>query len=556
MNHEIFQTEVDWDDDAEDPEEDFPEVSFTPGDGGWQPDMSDKQAAYYWDMSRYVFAHGERFTGKTTISIDKIIRHCYEHTGALAMIVVKMKSGAKGGGIWEQLLSEDPDFRGEPWGNLKKWKKHVGLRYTKEYGDDAKNKWVDIRTKDGGSSSIMLLSLNVAAHIKSKVRDFKPSYFHFEELQEAENADYFDFPIQQLRRRATVPVEAQQYSASMNPPDKGESSWQFKKIFEHDARNPAGGKNKNYDPKGYNPYTKKHDGWNTNYGVHHLPAVDNKWAEDVEGYQESILERCKDDPTEYDRQILGKWVAKVVGNSVFAFSYHPEIHLKGKKNVSGLAPIAGQPIIVGHDPGDVNNAKALLQRVRSKGKWWWRAFDCLTDLQEMISYEDLVRALYDRKLYWNNRMDCAFDYEHIGDQAAMNQFNAAAGSYDYMVFEQISRKLIQDEPKYAALPPMVLKAPDKGAGSVGDRVRCVKNCLNSERLIVSALAPQVDEMFRFLMKAKDRHGNEADDKPLKTKRGHIHLFDALSYPIFYYESNPFMDYQVADTSELKCGTFH
>lgn len=553
MDHELFQDEREW---IGSPRaDDFPAVSLVRGDGGWEPDMSEKQADFYWDGSHYVFAHGERLTGKTTIAIDKILRHCYQHDGALAMIVVKYKSGAKGGGIWEQLLSEEFDHRGEPWGNLAKWSKHVGLRRTVEYGDDAKNKWVDIETKNSGSSSILLLSLNVAAHIKAKVRDYKPSMFHFEELQEADSSDYFTFPIQQLRRRASVPVAAQQYTATLNPPEQGEKSWQFKTIFVHKKTDPRGFPLKSFDPKGYNPYTKKKEGWDKRFGAHHLPSQDNIWAEDVEGYQQSIIEQTKNDPTEYDRQILGKWTAKVAGNSIFAYNYNPEIHLRGKIGVSGLLPIVGHSIIVGHDPGDVNNAKAMLQRIRSQRRWWWRAVDCISDLSAKISYDDHVRMLYDRKLWWCKRMGHVFDFEHIGDQAAMNAYNPQGGSYDYQAFEKISRKLIAEEERFAGLSPIIMKAPEKGAGSVGERVRCVQQCLNSERLLVSAKAEAIDDMFRFLMKAKDRAGNEDDYKPLKTKLGHIHMFDAVSYPIYYYESNELFDHQIEEEQDLMCGTF-
>lgn len=551
MDHRLFQDSAQW---AEPPEpKDYPEVSIVRGDGGWVPDMSDKQLDYYWDPSPYKLAHGERLTGKTTISIDDIIRHCYTYTGALAMIVVKMKAGAKGGGIWEQLLSEDIDHRGEPWGNLRKWKKEVGLQFTEEYGDDAKNKWVDIKTKDGGSSSIMLLSLNVAAQIKAKVRDFKPSRFHFEELQEAENEDYFDFPIQQLRRRASVPAEAQQYSATCNPPVKGEKSWQFETFFVHKPTNPRGGKEPDYDPKGYNPYTKKKEGWNKAFGVHHLPAADNRWAEDVEGYQRSIMQRCRNDPTEYDRMILGKWVAKIDGNSIFAHAYHPEIHLKGELNKSGLMPIPGHHIIIGHDPGDANNAKAFLQRVPSGGRWFWRAFDCQTSFSQHVSYEDLIRELYERKVFWCKRMSHQFDFEHIGDKATQTHYNPQ-GSYDYLEFERISKRIIKSNPKFEGMAPIRMKAPEKGDDSIGKRVRCVMNCLHGERLLVSALAPEVDDMFRFLMKSKDRSGNEDDYKPLKTKTGHIHLFDAVSYPIYYYEGNPLFDDDHEETEELESGS--
>ena len=61
-------------------------------------------------------------------------------------------------------------------------------------------------------------------------------------------------------------------------------------------------------------------------------------------------------------------------------------------------------------------------------------------------------------------------------------------------------------------------------------------------------------MFRYLKKAKGVGGIELDDKPLKTKRGHIHMFYAVSYPIYLYESTSVYDIAPND-ADLLCGTF-
>lgn len=531
-----------------------PKVAFSPDEDGWVPELNEDQLKFYWDKRPYVLAFGERLSGKTHGGLHKLVRHCYQWDSALVILVVLIKTSAKAGGAWEQLLSNDEDHEGRFWGTLRYWNEHVGLRYTDEYGDDAKNKWIDIETVNGGSSSILLLSMPYGANIADRIKNMTPSYFHFEELSNTDSSVYFTKAIQQLGRRAAIPAKEQQYVGTCNPADDGEDNWVFKTFFKHEPKTPHGGPQPGYDPRGYNPYTKKREGWNNYFGVHHLRSNLNVYVEDMEAYQAKILEDAREDPTAYDRLILGRWVAKVSGNAIFKESYHQEIHLKGEKGKSGLMPIPGHPIIIGYDPGDANNARAFMQRIWWRGMWYWRLFDAIADYGEHIHYEDLLRSQYERMYYWCCRKSYDFPFVHIGDKAMFTHFNPQ-GSYDYLAFRQISQKLILENPKWIKLGPINMLAPDKGDGSVGERVRCVKNCLHQERLWISALAPDVDNMFKFLRKAKGPRGVEIEDKPEKTKKGHIHMFDATSYPIFYYESSPSMSMHVGETEDLECGTF-
>ena len=516
--------------------------------------MNVKQADFYWDDSPFCLAYGERYSGKTYTGLDKLVHHCRKYDNALAILVVLIKTSAKAGGAWEQLQSDIKDHEDRWWGTLKKWNENVGLRYTDEYGDDAKNKWIDIETVNGGSSSILLLSMPYGASIADRIKNMTPSYFHMEEISNADSRVYFTKPIQQLGRRPGIPQKAQQFIGTCNPPDLGEGHWTFKVFFDHKPLNPRGGPQPGYDPKGYNPYTKKNEGWNSQFGVHHLPSNLNVYVEDMDAYQAKIMEDARDDPTAYDRLILGKWEAKVSGDALFKNSYEPEIHLRGTPGKTGLLPLTNWPIIIGNDPGDANNARAFLQRLPYRGRWFYRVFDAMANYNEHTSYEDLIRMQYDRMLFWCKRMKTNFPFDHVGDKAVFTHFNPQ-GSYDYLEFQKISEYLIKNNPdKYGQLSPIRFKAPDKGDGSVGERVRCVRNCLLSERLLVSAMAPEVDDMFRYLKKAKGVGGIELDDKPLKTKRGHIHMFDAVSYPIYLYESTSVYDIAPND-ADLRCGTF-
>jgi hypothetical protein len=536
------------------PCEELPKLSVVRGDGGWVPELNDRQLDFYWDRSPYCLAYGERYSGKTYSGLDKLVAHCATHDNALAVVIVIIKTGAAAGGAWEQFLSEVQDHEGRYWGTLKKWNQAIGLRYTDSYGDIAKNQWIDIETINGGSSSILLMSMPYGASIAGRVKNMTPSYIHIEELTNTDSPHYFTKCIQQLGRRAGIPAAAQQFVGTCNPGDEGEKNWVFKQFFVHKATNSRGAAQPGYEPKGLDPYTKKKEGWNTNFGVHHLPSGLNTYVEDMDAYIAKVMEDCRDDPTAYDRLILGLWVAKITGDAIFKNAYDVEIHLKGTIGKTGFMPIPKFPIIIGYDPGDANNAKTFMQRIPFRGRYHWRIFDALANFSEHVSYEDLIRLQYNRMLFWCDRMKHDFAFIHIGDKAMFTHFNPQ-GSYDYLAFSRISKALIESNPdKYGKLSPIRMLAPDKGDGSVGERVRCVRNALHAETISVSALAEPVDSMFRFLKKAKGKGGIELDDKPEKTKKGHIHMFDSTSYPIYYYEMSPSAAPE-EEALELECGHF-
>lgn len=514
----------------------------------WEfPLTGPSQRELYYDDRRYILAHSERGSGKTTVMLAKGVKHCYLYDDALYLLVTITRSGGIIGGAWENLTTKaefsDGPLKGEPAGVLEMWRKNIGLEYgnfsggrevhNTYYRDDAKNLWVDIRNIHGGISRIVFKSMLNPGQLVDRIKDFKPSFFHMEELTNTHNDSYFTAVVQQIGRRASVPPSAQQWVATCNPASTGQKHWVFNQFFvlPHKLKEGAKDKVDTHEFDYYNDIEEYHP----DYGVHHVKMSENIFFPDKDEYIKAIYETARSDPTEVERAIHGKWVPKITGNSIFWGYWDKNIHVIGDLR-RGLEPIPGDPIIIGYDPGSVNNARVLMQRNWSDGRPIYRIFDCSIFKDKRISINLLVKLLLDKMAWWCERYDHSFTFYHISDRQALDQFNPH-GSFEYREYYLKSKQMIEGNPKYRRLSPIRMTAPPKAPESVRERVLSVKNKLQDETLFVSATGCEpVIEMFEGLRKAKDRMTKEElEDKPLKAVDGHIHTFDACSYPIYFFD---------------------
>ena len=486
----------------------------------WLPRMSPTQTKIFYDERPYQLLYGERGSGKTIVALNKVVKHCVEYRNALAIICTLTRAGTTAGGAWENLLSMETTHDDHPIGVLEVWREGFDLTYSEEYGDKAGNKWVDVQTLDGGVSRIMQLSLNAPTQVFAKVKNMKPSLFFYDELTDNTTQDYFFKVIQQLGRRQGVPANKQYFLGACNPAAEGEKHWVYKVFFEGRDSNGA------VDING-TPYDKK-------YGVWHVPMTENVFMEDKESYIDKVMQECKTDPTSYDRNILGRWVPKMVGSAIFEGYFNKGHHVKGEEGKSGLFPIPYEngiknPIIVGHDPGEVNVAKVFLQRHRLGDKYFWRVLSSYATVGEKLTIEQTVKNLLDKMVALNKQAGVALPFMHIGDSAGWTHWNSQ-GDYTYKKYFEISKHLIENFPKYKELTPVRVVDPKKTGGSKVERVNAVRDKLLSDEMVISATAEEVIQMFMMLKKKKDDV-----DEPLKTPSGEIHTFDALSYPIYYFD---------------------
>ncbi|HUS97514.1 MAG TPA: hypothetical protein VMX97_12310, partial [Hyphomicrobiaceae bacterium] len=75
--------------------------------------------------------------------------------------------------------------------------------------------------------------------------------------------------------------------------------------------------------------------------------------------------------------------------------------------------------------------------------------------------------------------------------------------------------------------------------SVPARVQLIKTLLFDDALFVSANCPKTVEMLRLLASERVKDGKYDENAGLMPQRSvYLHPFDALSYPIFKFMTNP------------------
>jgi hypothetical protein len=507
---------------SERPLEELPEDPGTPKkkshaeEKPWWPDLSEDGMKIFTSTHKYGLAHGERGSGKTIAILHKLVRHCYDNNTALAIVAVIVKTTATSGGSWEKLIHMV----------LPMWAKGIGLHGDGPNGefmerrDTEQNRIIWISSHDGGWSKVMLKSMTHDQQIQSRMKGAEPSFFFFDELTETDIAEteYFDVPIQQLGRRVGYQgrsIDHQPFWGACNPADQGEDHWVFKTFFiKENQENPD------------------------DFLTIHIKMEDNRWMEDRESYISRVKQSCRGDPAKIARLLHGKWVKQPSGKGIFAQHFSRNKHVRGDlARKRRVLPSTDYDIEVGYDLGTANSCISVEQRVGDRS---WRVLDEIVIIGRPTPLRDVALVLLRRMNWWCAVMKHEFHFNHISDNSAFNQ-RRQDGSYDYRVVEQtIANELINFPERYPALTIKGIKvvAAPKPHGSVAARVRGVISRLQHSELIVSALATDHIDMFMLLEQEEEKgRGYTAmlPYTPKKTLAGHIHIFDAMSYPMYHYD---------------------
>lgn len=481
----------------------------------WSPSLSPTQQLIFDDPAKYILAYGERGSGKTfSLGGHKLVRHCYENFNALAIIIVGVRSQATLGGVWHKLQVEI----------LPEWADGIGLVHTDERQDTQKNLYIDIENRYGGHSRVVLISVPYGAFIKDRIKGFEPSLVFVDELTNLDTSDYFNAVVQQLGRRQGI-HGPQQYLAACNP--DGPSHWVYKRFFEEP-----------YDADG---------NWNNDYSTYHVPIKENVKNLPL-GYYDRILEAVKSDPVEEARMVRGEWIDRPAGDAIFGPYFNKTLHIKGDAK-TGIIPNVNYPIICGWDPGSVNNAIIFMQNLPGSDKNLWVVFDEMVVINKKLPYTTLIPLVMRKMSYWNRTCDHDFNFIHISDNSAFNQFRAKTGSYDVKDIEEISRSKADT----FNLKPIKMRAAPKFSGSVESRVRLTIALLQGEEILVSAQCTDILKMFRNLVSEKP--GKHYDPNvAFKPKRSvYIHSFDAMSYPVLFYHTRHSVAVDTTSTEIVEIG---
>jgi hypothetical protein len=472
----------------------------------WIPSLSVTQRKIFDDPSKYILAYGERGSGKTfSLGGHKLVRHLYENFNALAIIIVGVRSQATLGGVWHKLQVEI----------LPEWVDGIGLVHTDERQDTQKNLYLDVENRFGGYSRVVLISVPYGAFIKDRVKGFEPSLVFVDELTNLDTADYFNSVVQQLGRRQGI-HGPQQYLAACNP--DGPSHWVYKRFFEEPWRDVDGEKV-----------------WNDDYSTYHVPIKENE-QNLPPGYYDRIMEAVKTDPVEEARMVRGEWVDRPAGDAIFGPYYNKSLHEVGDAK-TGILPNTEFPILIGWDPGSVNNAVIFMQALPGSDRTIWTVFDEFVTINKKLPYTTIIPLVMRKMSYWNRKCEHKFTFQHVSDNSAFNQFRAKTGSYDVKDIEEIYKSKAET----FELPTFRMKACPKFQGSVESRVRLTIGKLQTDQFMVSSQCTAIIKMFKNLV--SEKQGKSYDPNiSFKPKRSiYVHPFDAMSYVFLYYDasfSNP------------------
>lgn len=379
-----------------------------------------------------------------------------------------------------------------------------GFKYTKNPSTEAATRTHHFKTTNcyGSESECYLFSVEHDQDVEAKVKNLKASLIYFIELSNFKSRKVFDATISQLRSD-TVPYEHQLWVADTNPPEDGEDSWIHDLFFKVDVGSEL--------PVDIQEMLQRE--------IKEMVVLpkDNPFLDDRQwAFLRGSYAHSKDLT---DRYIEGKWI-KDMSNGHFAQVFVEDKHVVGKIDTPRETREVIMPsefcseLITGFDPGDVWMSAHIVEKVYSPFGSVYCVLDELYNDGEQIStkefteawmekiefYEEYVRTKYNREITWR----------HWSDNAANNNFKAAAGAFESNVVFQSSGGKIR-----------LLSAP-KGAGSVKRRVNITKLLLHEDRLFISANCTGCIDMIKSLKKGKG-----ALNFVPRTK--YKHRFDSLSY---------------------------
>lgn len=464
----------------------------------WRPSLAKTQMKVFNSAAPYILTYGERGTGKTHGLLHKLLRHGYENPNALCLVLVGVRSQALVGGAWEKLQLDI----------IPEWKKGLKIKFTEERMNEMRMRFFFMENMHGGWSKVILMSIPWGAQLKDRVKGMEPSFVFVDELTTLQNPDYFNVIVQQLGRRKGI-TGAQQYTASCNP--DGPRHWVYKRFFVY--------------PLQENVITgKKADEWDNDYAVFHVPIKENKKNLDPK-YYNRIMEAVRDDPIEEARMVRGEWIDRPVGTAIFKDHFKESLFTD-----KPILPNKNFPIVVGYDLGSANNAIIFMQMIPFRKQNLWTVFDEMIYTDRRLDFETtLVPHIMQRMDWWQKQMQHDYEFIHVSDNSAFNQYRSSGGSFDVLVVERASRAL---KKRYPALPVIQMQPAPKFKGSVEVRVRMMMQLMSRDLLRISSRCTKMKDMLICLESEKLKGEDYNPSLPFTPRRSkHLHPFDAATYPI-------------------------
>ena len=525
----------------------------------WTPRLNKTQEVVFNDGTRTIIMYGPKFSSKSIGCDHKVVRHCYEEWDALAWVLGNSyRTLALGvcndfttlvlptwheGNRYPLFIEGEGELTPHPQaGEL--MDEGIGLEYDGwKIDSHTKDSYMKIRNKFGGWSRIQIISIEHAAEVESKVKGPAPSMVYLEEGSDCKGRAYYKWPMLQLGRRRDI-VGPQQFLISANP--KGPSNWLYDLGWKTCVV-PASDPNSRvwpHDP--VIPGIRR----SAAVAVYFVPYSENRHNVTKEN-QEAVEEELRHDDIERRRLILGEWIDRPSGEALFKNEFSEAEHIRGVlEKKRGLSPVEGYPIVVSMDWGKRSLGIVFQQLIETEEGTFHIVIDEISYYQELIKTSRLAVAILEKMRYWNEilREDHGWTPENsardranrplnvpswcfwfiAGDDATTN-FNPTSGSIDARDLEDQMRLKIEEEPeRYLGIDPNIhINGCPRPKDSIGKRVDIVAEELIEKRVVISALCPGVRGMFFHL--------ERDEENPSQPKKGNrwIHIFDGLSYAVFY-----------------------
>lgn len=462
----------------------------------WIPPLAEKQYSILNNYARYLLVEGAKYSGKTVGILHKICRHMYETDRAEVGCFSKIIKSARNTGSFQLLL----DVVVPMWINAGVFK------YVKQPTTDSvtKTPYFIVDNMHGTTSKCSLFSCDNEDEVEERAKGTSFSMIWFLELSNFSSRIVFDATITQLRMYH-LPYEAHQWVADTNPPIEGEFSWihdiWFKTRFA-ESDNPD-------DELFRSELDSIH------FSISDNPFLDKRIISSLKaayGHSKDLT----------DRYVHGLWTASS-DNSIFGDVWLPNIHVQGealgqiREDWEVIVPTRNcYELFLGFDLGDTNHSAHIATKRIVGDNMAFDVIDELVVLQGKVSIEDFTLAMVDKVNYWEDyiRDNYGADRKILlrcwSDSSAFN-FKSAANSQDAMIVRNVSKG------------KFILRAAEKGQGSVRLRVNLVRRLLFEQRLFISAQCTETIVMLKSMKKSKN------DAMLIDPKNPHKHAFDSIGY---------------------------
>jgi hypothetical protein len=479
----------------------------------WLPRLSEKQLQVFNSFARFLLLSGPRKSSKSWASCHRILRHCFDVPNAEVIMVSRNIKTAKEGGIWSYLIDHC----------LKEWIDAGVTDYVVPPKQDGQTRtlYCAIRNRYGGSSKIMLNSLDFDDNAETLFKERSVSMIYFSELSKWRNRKVFDVSIMSLRKPG-IPYKSMMWLADTNPGDDGEDEWYYK-IF-HTERLMEGVPETCKTQADVDRFRKRQKELDMiNIYLNENPFLSQDEIDDV-------IQSHAHDPDLYARYVEGKYV-KASGDGFFSTVFKPEIHIQGNcrsPNRSEWSVITIPPeaveIDVGWDLGDINSAVEFVYRVTDEKKR-----NEYYVVAEVVVQNDKVTidALTDAVLAVMDQLEAQaghpLKFNHWSDTSSFNK-KLSAQNTEAMIIRNVSNGRI-------SLTPV-----EKYKGSVNDGVTMFRRLFFENRLYLSAHCLYIVTAIRSLKPVRSK-GTGVQKVPDNV---HTHPWDALRYVLMSREPRDLM----------------